>query len=734
MKLRFATLLSIGLFLPCLVWAQEDEPGRGVARISLINGDVSIRRGDSGDWVAAAPNSPLVVYDQVLTGPGSRAEVQFDYANLLRLSSDTEVRIAELENRRYQVQMARGTVMISVLRDSDADFEVDTPNVSVRPVKRGMYRITVTPDGQSEVTVREGEVEAFTPSGVQRLRSGRTMLVRGSAENPEFEMVRATGKDAWDRWNDERDRRLERSNSYQYVSRDIYGADDLDGNGRWINVPPYGWVWSPYGVGTDWAPYRYGRWSWVDYYGWTWVSNDRWGWAPYHYGRWFYGAPYGWCWYPGPIHHRHFWRPALVAFFGFGGGGVNIGVGFGNVGWVPLAPYEPFYPWYGRRYYGGYRNPTFVNNNITIVNNTNIVNVYRNARGGHGMSGIDSGDFVRGRNPRRLQMGDVDLHRASLVRGPVPVSPVADSQRLSDHAARVRGDLRTEPARFYTRRQAPAVERVSFDDQRRGMERMVNRTFGDQGRQANRDVTVNAGRGDGLRPGPAARTEVDRNAVRGGGGSEGWRRVGETQNAPAADRTNPDLRRFGNREMQDTGARGREAMPQVQPNVERERGNANWNRFPSAGAQRDQGGRGREAMPQVQPNVERERGNPNWNRFPSGQDNPGRGSTPRVERTPGEGRIRNEMMQSDGGSGRFGNGRSESAPMVRPEQRSEPRHESPRMERSEPIRINPPIVRERAQPRFEGGGNAGRMSSGGGGAARSESHGSNRESGGRGRR
>ncbi len=447
------------------------------------------------------------------------------------------------------------------------------------------------------------------------------MLVRGSAENPDFQMVRAPERDEWDRWNDERDKRLERSNAYQYVSRDIYGADDLDGNGRWVNVPPYGMVWSPYGVAGDWAPYRNGRWSWVDYYGWTWVSYDPWGWAPYHYGRWFYGAGHGWCWYPGPRHYRHYWRPALVAFFGFGGHGVNvgIGVGFGNVGWVPLAPYEPFHPWYGRRYYGGYRNPTLVNNNITIVNNTNIVNVYRNARGGRGVSGIDAGDFVRGRNPRSLRMTDGDWQRASLVRGQVPVTPVADSLRMSDRMVRMPVKPRTETTRFASRRPAPAVERVSFEDQRRGMERAVSRTFGEPARQANRDVVVSGGRGDGLRPspaagndrGPGARTEVDRGEVR-GSGSEGWRRVGERQNEPAAaGRSNTDWR------TRETGARSREATPQAEPRVERERGNSNWNRFPSAGAARDSGARSREATPQAEPRVERERGNSNWNRFPS---------------------------------------------------------------------------------------------------------------------
>src|SRR6185369_1211061 len=136
---------ALALVFSCVVlaFAQEEDPGRGVARISVINGDVSVRRGDSGDWVAAAVNAPLVVGDAVSTGPGSRAEVQFDYANMIRLGSDAEIRLSELEYRRYQVQVARGTVEFRVLRNSDADVDVSTPAVSLRPQKRGAYRISV---------------------------------------------------------------------------------------------------------------------------------------------------------------------------------------------------------------------------------------------------------------------------------------------------------------------------------------------------------------------------------------------------------------------------------------------------------------------------------------------------------------------------------------------------------------------------------------------------------------
>src|SRR5579863_8754725 len=61
------------------------EPGRAVARISILNGDVSVRRGDSGDVVAAALNAPLMADDRLLTSSSSRAEVQLDASNMIRI-------------------------------------------------------------------------------------------------------------------------------------------------------------------------------------------------------------------------------------------------------------------------------------------------------------------------------------------------------------------------------------------------------------------------------------------------------------------------------------------------------------------------------------------------------------------------------------------------------------------------------------------------------------------------
>ncbi|HVA17757.1 MAG TPA: hypothetical protein VMV59_08610, partial [Candidatus Dormibacteraeota bacterium] len=64
-----------------------------VGRLSVVQGDVSMQRGDSGDWVAATVNTPLEAGDRVSTGNGGRAEVQLDYADVIRLDENSTIKI-----------------------------------------------------------------------------------------------------------------------------------------------------------------------------------------------------------------------------------------------------------------------------------------------------------------------------------------------------------------------------------------------------------------------------------------------------------------------------------------------------------------------------------------------------------------------------------------------------------------------------------------------------------------
>jgi len=141
------------------------EQGRAVARISVLNGDVSVRRGDTGDVVAAAINAPVMADDRLLTTSSSRAEVQLDRANLIRIGQNSEVRFTGLDLRGSQLQIAIGTVTFRVLRASQMQVELDTPSVAVRPLREGIYRITVRDDGTSEITVRAGQAEIDSQRG-----------------------------------------------------------------------------------------------------------------------------------------------------------------------------------------------------------------------------------------------------------------------------------------------------------------------------------------------------------------------------------------------------------------------------------------------------------------------------------------------------------------------------------------------------------------------------------------
>ena len=86
MKRNFLVWVFLPGFCTVLSSAQVDI-SPGVARISLIQGEVSARRGDTGDWAAAALNQPLVGGDRISTGDGSKAEVQLDHSKILRLGT-----------------------------------------------------------------------------------------------------------------------------------------------------------------------------------------------------------------------------------------------------------------------------------------------------------------------------------------------------------------------------------------------------------------------------------------------------------------------------------------------------------------------------------------------------------------------------------------------------------------------------------------------------------------------
>ena len=215
-----------------------------MARVSIAQGDVNVKRGDTAQLDAVVVNAPLMTHDHLQTSPGSRAEITLDAVNFIRLAPNTDIGFADLQYHRYQAQLGVGTIVLRVIGNSNSQVEVDTPSIALRPLGPGEYRISVFDNGTSQVTVRSGRMEMSGPSGSQPVEAGQSLLVRGDFANPEYQASAEIARDQFDDWSESRDNELLASQSYRYVSPDITGAQDLDANGTWVSSQ-YGQAWEP---------------------------------------------------------------------------------------------------------------------------------------------------------------------------------------------------------------------------------------------------------------------------------------------------------------------------------------------------------------------------------------------------------------------------------------------------------------------------------------------------------
>jgi hypothetical protein len=372
---RGALLAFLGLSLLGLGASRADEadpPGR-VARLSDVEGSVSLQPAGVQEWTAATLNRPLTTGDRLWADQDSRAELDMGDA-AIRLGNTTGFSFLNLDDNTTQMQVTAGTLLVHVRNiQPNQSYEIDTPNVALSLQQPGDYRVEVSDAGDTSI-VKVSAGQAQATGGGQSLAIGAQQMVTfAGTSTVSYASTTLGAPDELDSWSAGRERQRQDSASRQYVAEDVPGTADLDSNGRWEETPDYGYVWAPNVVAAGWAPYRFGQWAWIAPWGWTWVDDAPWGYAPFHYGRWIVWNS-AWCWVPGPRYVRPVYGPALVGWVGGprGGGAVAIGV---TVGWFPLAPREVYVPGY-------HVSETYARNvnitNTTIVNNTYITNVYNN--------------------------------------------------------------------------------------------------------------------------------------------------------------------------------------------------------------------------------------------------------------------------------------------------------------------------------------------------------------------
>jgi hypothetical protein len=373
MKILKAVMIAVILLL---VPAYAFSSNYGYMRISLVEGDVQIKTPDADDWGYASINTPVAEGDQVWVPQGGRAELQLNTGTYVRLDHNSALQILSMDKDSSQFYLSQGHAYFFFDAPRGSVIQIDTPDASTRAFDRAIFRIDMSNQYQyTDVAVYKGYVETENEVGKARINAGQMVLSLGPNTNAEVAPLGPS--DEWERWNKMRNDNIfaRRDGGNRYLPAELRTySSDLDNYGRWVQVPDYGYVWTPTIVGSSWSPYRDGRWIWMGG-NYVWVAYEPWGWAPYHYGRWSFIINIGWFWVP-PVASEVYWSPGYV-------GWVRTA---DYVAWVPLAPGETYY---GRGDHG--RNSVNISN--VNIKQVNITNVYKNVYVNNGVTVVNRKTF-----------------------------------------------------------------------------------------------------------------------------------------------------------------------------------------------------------------------------------------------------------------------------------------------------------------------------------------------------
>jgi len=326
---------SVGLALLGLVFGAltataraYDTPPARAARLSYLQGSVTVVRMDNTGSDTAQLNMPLAEGLRVSTGENGQAEIEFEDGSLVRLTPNSSLGLDSMSvdasgNFQTQLALVQGLVYAELRAASKYVYRLSAGGVDVSPVENTVVRIDLDePPAVIAVLSGTAHVERSASGDGEGyrtdVRAGET-LSGDPADSGRYSLTQQIPEESWDVWNEERDQAASDEAASQTAARDNYAGDhgygwsDLDANGSWYDVPGQGRVWQPaVAADADFDPYGYGSWVWYPSAGYVWASGYGWGWTPYRCGSWSYWNGFGWGWMPG-------------GNWGFGrGGGFNI--------------------------------------------------------------------------------------------------------------------------------------------------------------------------------------------------------------------------------------------------------------------------------------------------------------------------------------------------------------------------------------------------------------------------
>ncbi len=145
------------------VAAQNNSPYVVSAKaggINFVSGDVRLSRAGGRDNHILTSRDALDSGDVVSTGATGRLEVLLMPGSFLRVAENTQIAFKSAADE-LQFDVMSGTILVeaSGVSDDEGLMKVGTPRTVVSLLRSGIYRITVAPDGSTNVAVRKGRAQ-----------------------------------------------------------------------------------------------------------------------------------------------------------------------------------------------------------------------------------------------------------------------------------------------------------------------------------------------------------------------------------------------------------------------------------------------------------------------------------------------------------------------------------------------------------------------------------------------
>jgi hypothetical protein len=267
-----------------------------IVRLSYVDGDVEIDKGDGHGFVTAFMNMP-VLHQSKLWARDGIAEVEFENGTSIRLTPDTIVAFNDLSadsdgRLLTKVELTQGTAYFDVRHRDPDTFELQLGRERVEFPKSAHFRVD-NENRQFELAVLGGELQVASGNDAEvAVNKGET--IRLDTDDPDrYQLAKGFDSENYDSWDHDRSQGHDQAVSTATVWNGTGNTSSQSSISSYPYIPGYGFGWgsggtlligsgcgysgfgSPFGFGSPWgfSPYDVGSYGWCPSYYPNWNSG-----------------------------------------------------------------------------------------------------------------------------------------------------------------------------------------------------------------------------------------------------------------------------------------------------------------------------------------------------------------------------------------------------------------------------------------------------------------------------